>query len=375
MSSKANNLILTFASLLCLVIILEIILHTLFPASKPPLGMFDHKNLMYVSDTTIRTGYTTRGAWPRKKTPWVINSRGWNFISQPQKEIAPSESNFKTLVVIGDSYIEGLQVSPQENLAYLLQKKLIKSAHVHAFGKSGAPLSQYLHISRYSKKILSPDVLIFNLVENDFWESSRDWHPEKKHFLQFTFDSSSYQYIENLPSDPLLDRKLPRLRRLLYKSALMRYLVYNLQVFSRNQYISPQNKLFMQTNKDSTLHSASNFTKSQDPTSQKMRQLISAIFTKIREEFPHTKIIFLMDGDRFAITHALPHDQTYLYHKSIVFENCRYIKANCIDLHPIQKKYYLKTHQDLYSGNDYHWNKNMHQLAAEVLAQQIIQKF
>ena len=90
----------------------------------------------------------------------------------------------KLIAVIGDSYIEAFQVDVDKNYPFLLREKLKNDYEVYAFGKSGAPLSQYLHISRYVNRHFDPDILIFNLVHNDFDESIQELYPGNTYFLK-----------------------------------------------------------------------------------------------------------------------------------------------------------------------------------------------
>lgn len=42
---------------------------------------------------------------------------------------------------------------------------------VYSFGISGAGLSEFLQISRYVRKYFDPEILVINVVDNDFDES------------------------------------------------------------------------------------------------------------------------------------------------------------------------------------------------------------
>ena len=55
-------------------------------------------------------------------------------------------------------------------MAEQLDNKLINS-EVYRFAISGAPLSQYLHILRHEVLKYSPDLVVINLVHNDFEQS------------------------------------------------------------------------------------------------------------------------------------------------------------------------------------------------------------
>ena len=93
---------------------------------------------------------------------------------------------------------------------------------VYRFGMPGAPLSQYLHMSRYAVRHFAPDVLVFVVVHNDFFDSVRELR-EDPGFLQLGRRDGGF--VEVAPTGP---REGPPAWRW---SATMRYLRLTLQSY------------------------------------------------------------------------------------------------------------------------------------------------
>ena len=73
------------------------------------------------------------------------------------------------IAVIGDSYVEALQVKNKDAFHAILDKGL-SSHDVYPIGISGS-LSQYIAFSRYAAEQFSPKLFVFLIIENDFDES------------------------------------------------------------------------------------------------------------------------------------------------------------------------------------------------------------
>ncbi|MCX5814218.1 MAG: SGNH/GDSL hydrolase family protein [Proteobacteria bacterium] len=218
MKSLKNILFVTVPVLVVLLIMLEFFFRIVIPASGPPRGYFDEKEKMYFFDNKNEKGIITLGRFAEIRAKWRINNMHWNY------PIDYSANGGKKLIaVIGDSYIEAFQVNVDENYPFLLRKKLKEDYEVYAFGISGAALSQYLHISRYVNKHFRPDIVIFNLVHNDFDESIQALSPQNYHFQQISIKEDD-SISEILPRPNYSLAQYRPLKRFIYKSSLFRYL-------------------------------------------------------------------------------------------------------------------------------------------------------
>ncbi len=125
------------------------------------------------------------------------------------------------LAVVGDSYVEAVMVPYRSTCAGRLATLLEPAARVYSFGMSGAPLSQYLAFARHARDTYRPDGLVVVVIDNDYDESLIEYGA-KVRFHQFA-DRGEGVALERIDHAPSLRS------RLLLRSALVRYLVYNLQ--------------------------------------------------------------------------------------------------------------------------------------------------
>lgn len=129
------------------------------------------------------------------------------------------------VAVIGDSYIEAIMVPYKETGQGLLAEALHGRARVYSFGRSGAPLSQYVAYAEWSKKVFRPDKIIVVIVGNDFDES----------LLKYKSDAGFHYYKESTERQLELVRKdySPDWKvRIVSNSRLLMYLMTNIQVLS-----------------------------------------------------------------------------------------------------------------------------------------------
>ncbi|MBN1165076.1 MAG: SGNH/GDSL hydrolase family protein [Candidatus Krumholzibacteriota bacterium] len=217
-----NLIVVTLPTLLAGFLLLEILFRTLIPAAQVPQNRFDEKELMFIYRSGQRDGIYTSGRFAQQRARWHINNYGWNSaIDYREVKTRPR------IAVIGDSFVDAHQVDPGKKYPALLREALRDSADVYSFGKCGAPLSQYLHISRYVDRLFDPDVFIFNVVMNDFDESIRDLNPFI-HWLTLEIDGE--RVTEVPPRADYSQSQYNWKKRLLKRSAVFRYLYSNLRV-------------------------------------------------------------------------------------------------------------------------------------------------
>ena len=167
MRSALANLGLAFISLVMFFGFLEFVVFRVIvaPSDLPYLSSKSSNLLKYEAGQT--------GVYRIKNeiaAPFLINQDGWNSTEAQYRE-ALSE-NEKRICVVGDSYVESLQVAPDKNFAEIAADKLREEyGSVYRFGISGAPLSHYLYMIETEILRFKPAVLVINLVHNDFHES------------------------------------------------------------------------------------------------------------------------------------------------------------------------------------------------------------
>lgn len=103
-----------------------------------------------------------------------INADGWNSTKQVYK-VERTPGVFR-IAVVGDSYVQANAVDVRDGFAEYLESAFNKRGlptEVYRFGIDGAPLSQYLHMLRREVLRYKPDLVLVQLIHNDFDESYR----------------------------------------------------------------------------------------------------------------------------------------------------------------------------------------------------------
>lgn len=95
-----------------------------------------------------------------------VNNAG--FISD---QVYDSAAKTPLIAIVGDSYIEAMQVDYRDTAEAHLLAKCAPSARVYSFGAQFAPLSQYLSWVKYASQTYQPQIMVINIVGNDFDES------------------------------------------------------------------------------------------------------------------------------------------------------------------------------------------------------------
>ena len=104
----------------------------------------------------------------------TVNADGWNS-TKPRYKVEKTPGVLR-VAVVGDSYVHGASVDVDKSFAHVIEQQLNARgirAEVYRFGVDGAPLSQYLHMLRREVIRYKPDVVLFQLIHNDFDESYR----------------------------------------------------------------------------------------------------------------------------------------------------------------------------------------------------------
>lgn len=146
---------------------LELFFRFVVPAS-------DYPQLAYV-DEVLRYQPGQRGVYRIQDeiaAPFSINAQGWNAARATYVEAKPAGTT--RVAIIGDSYVEAFQVPVTRSLAEQLEAMPGSSKlDVLRFGMSGAPFSHYLWMLDRAALRYRPDVVVLNIVHNDFDESYR----------------------------------------------------------------------------------------------------------------------------------------------------------------------------------------------------------
>jgi hypothetical protein len=162
----------------------------------------------------------------------VVSSQYWDFYGA--RTLHVNNAGFRNdqdyadvhdlplIAVVGDSYVEAVQVDYADAFFGRLARALEGRARVYSFGFAGAALSQYLVWAKHARERFGNALLVVNVVGNDFDESLA-WYKQGPGFHHYAACGGTYCLMR-------VDLHRGRLGGLLKHSALARYLVYNLRI-------------------------------------------------------------------------------------------------------------------------------------------------
>jgi len=304
-----------------------------------------------------QTGTWVVGTIGDNKAKYRINSDGWNAIADYREKRDQATTR---IALIGDSFVEALNVPPEEAVSAVLERALSRSGkvEVYPFGISGASLGHYLAILRYVRQRFSPDLYIINIVHNDFHESLATADRSVFHGLRRT--GSSYEEV--LPQT----YRPSSFRRIIGQSALARYLLTNLKLMSKLENIGRMNS-------PSRGNQPRQFEANIDVSNinvKEMKRLLRFLVEKYLREVGDDpqKIVFVMDTEREKIyegTH--PRSTSAFQYNKLTSDICRDLSLYCLDLTDHFWEDFQRNKRRFNSAIDGHWNEHGHEVAASAI--------
>lgn len=340
-------------------VLLEIIFRTVLPAAQLPESTYDAT--YHIPKFEPGEGRYTIGKFCEKAGRWHINEQGWN---SPYNYI---NDNRKKIAIVGDSYIEAFQVDVEKSVGPIVQTFAPEQFQVMSFGTSGAPLSQYLQLSRYVTQVFKPEILVLNLVHNDFDESIA---PDNSPFLFLRLFQVNDSIFKECAIEPMKKRGLAS--TLFNYTATGRYLMHNLKITNMPWGRTVPEQV------DSTNAPIYNANIDVRKVTNMQQQITTATYTIIhtlRKELPNTRIIIMMDGLRKEIYEGTPLNQSNIrWINDMVQHACETEGLEFIDLTNSFAPDYQKNKTTFEFPYDWHWNEYGHRIAAKALYQQITSK-
>ena len=299
-----------------------------------------------------------------KENRTVTKQSGFNFTHVNEKNINnfgyATDTKFltkdlqknKVVAVIGDSFVEAVQVSNEDTFHALLGN-YNDDISVYPIGVNGASLAQYIAFTNYAETLFDPDIYIFILTYNDFDHS---WIKIRK--------APGYHYFTNNSSLELVPYKPSYIKELARKSAFIRYLYLDLKIevqISRIQRI-------IKGNDNPNLKIDKNFNELRKELGMKAADIF---MSKMKELSQKKKIIIVTDGDRSEIYEGkLNRDaDSYdtLWFESIINQAQKIKDIHLIDLHPIFLSDWQKDQRKFNYENNGHWSKYGHKVVSDVI--------
>lgn len=305
-----------------------------------------------------------------RETRVTINAEGWN--STKADYARAKTPGVLRVAVVGDSYVHGGFVNVDEGFPEVIARQLEAAgvrAEVLRFGMDGAPMSQYLHMLRREVAAYKPDIVVVQLVHNDFDESYR--------FLKTRYASSFMKIglgdkgepIEIAPTD-----FQPGAADLLREFATFRYLYYETNAYLGLK--SLVSKLWWGGDEVYTpeyIQSAVDIRKITDHARNRFfaRYVLSEM--KALSQRDGFKLALAMDGVRDAIYSGKPLE-SYEVAKlnTIAHDLAGELGLPFLDLQETFAQDYARTGQHLEFAYDWHWNVRGNQLAGEAITRLLL---
>ncbi len=336
------NFIWTFISFIFVILIMELFLRLLPVVNPIPLKDTNYN----LSENEIAGSFlpNRKGNHSLGRDFYVVNqyeSNNFGFVSNIDYQLYSSPK----FAVIGDSYVEAVQVPYEQSFAGRIQNKF-GSDQVYSFGISGAPLSQYLEFADYAEKNFSPKSYIFIVVGNDFDESLCDY-ALRPGFSCFDKNFS----LKAIPNEPTWWGG-----RLLRASSLVRYIVFNLQIDPRSIFSSSKKQVKYAGNTE--------FKKPKEVVDKSVRA-IEVFFNKLKKITKDKPVYFIFDSEREKIYSGSTQGVSYFSEmRKISMKKALEENYFVIDMENIFIEDYKINKKKFEFRTDGHWNSYSHNLVA-----------
>lgn len=300
------------------------------------------------------------------QTRVTINANGWNSTNPSYHREKPAGRI--RVAVIGDSYVHGAFVDVEQGFPEVIEAELMRAgidAEVYRFGMDGAPMSQYLHMLRREVAAYKPDIVVVQLVHNDFDESYR---------LLKTRYASSFLKLDRGPSGRYIEVAPVDFRQgtadALRHFRTFRYLYYetNLYLYAKS-WVS---RLFWGGSEDWSpqfVSSAVDIRNIADHDKNRMfaRYVLAEMQALGRRD--GFKLAIAMDGVREAIYQGrAPIDYEVGRLNRIAAELTAELDLPLLDLQDTFATDYAANRQRLEFGFDWHWNVRANRLVGAAIA-------
>ncbi len=295
---------------------------------------------------------------PNQRVRW---SAGWNFSTVNAVRINNdgfvSDQDYEAagppmVAVIGDSYVEALNVPYQSTTQGRLQATVGARGRVYSFGKSGAPLSGYLIWARHARQAFGASAMVISVVGNDFDES----------LAAYRTVTAGHYYVRGENDDLLLrqsDYQPSRWRLVLAKSALVRYLLWDIGI--RGALQARMSKVAFVGNVAASKSAQ---------VVEESEQAVNAFFRDLPSYsgLPADRIVFTLDAMRPEI-----YDSTALKNASgsyfgrmrhYFLMRARELGYEVIDLQDAFRMDFAANHMRFETAADNHWNAVGHAVVA-----------
>ncbi len=325
-----------------------------------------------------------------------FNSHGFRDYERTYKK----EPNSFRILVLGDSYVEALQVALQNSFPALLEKRLNEGSNSIEFevlnlGQSGfGTVDEYMRYLNFGVEY-SPDlVIVAFLTGNDFQDNSKFLNHQPKFYFVFddhgnlVLDRSLFEEYEK--SLTLAKRAFQAIKRQSYLASLISERLYLLRVRLQDDFYRSLLARHEPTGSGARLDPFSSINIYSTSMSEHWKEAF-AITAGILRKFKHT---VESNGSGFVLVTLSNAEQVHpemqqtlkeKYGNAIDFEQPdRFIEEvakrehiEYLKLMPTFREYHLRTGKYLHGfgdGKGGHWNEDGHRLAAEKIFEFLTEK-
>ncbi|HXE68327.1 MAG TPA: SGNH/GDSL hydrolase family protein [Hyphomicrobiaceae bacterium] len=362
----AANLVLLVGSLIACLLILEFVVFGIFLKPDDVLANVSRNGVVRYQPNTRAIFRHPDG----HQSLVTINAQGWNS-TKPEYALARGAGAVR-IAVIGDSYVHGGFVNVEEGFPEVLERDLRRAgvaAEVLRFGMDGAPLSQYLHVLRREVRAFKPDVVLVQLIHNDFDESYRFLKTRyASSFLKVGFDQAG-QPFEIEPSD-----FTPGMADRLRAFNTFRYLYYKTNAYLRfKRFVSRYWWGGEEEYAPEFISSAVDVRKITDHVNNRRvaRYVLSEMHALAQQD--GFRLVLAMDGVRDAL-YAGKGLESYEVGKlnRLVGEVASELDIPLLDLHATFAEHYARNRQRFEFAYDWHWNVLANRLVGEAIARVLL---
>lgn len=304
----------------------------------------------------------------------TINENGWNSTIKRYSHEKPA--GVTRIAVIGDSYVQASAVNPEESFAEIIGQTLAmkgRKVEVYRFGIDGAPLSQYLYMLENEALQYKPDIVVIQLIHNDFDETYR--------FLYGRYASSFMKLNlsgETIREIPPASYK-PGLIDLLKHSRTFRYLYYQTGLaLTVRRLINKEDEKEKDEKppKHGFIQSAIDVRNIREH--EKINKATRYVFERLRElsQQKGFKLLLTMDPVREAIyagNRASEYEANSL--NEIAQKTAKEVGLSFLDLQSAFTADYKKNSQRFEFPWDWHWNKHGNETAGKAIAKDLELQF
>lgn len=327
------------------VLFFELFFRFVLPAREYPRVYFDPETGVSKFDTSwVTEGMGTHGPFCRQIGSWRINNAGWNSIYDycPRTNL-----NRPRIAILGNSYIEGWASDVDQHIDAELIQLLDSEVDVYAFGISGATFAQYLGMIPHIEERYNPDLYLIML--SSFGISRSILHSTISPFRFFVVQNDSC-YVLHKPQQVYVQN---RYGRIVFRSALARYLYLNKQVGLKKLNMATE-EMVLDSNVDEQIP-------------EEYFEVGRFFMDSFEEALPGDRIIFFSDGNRNAVYENLTDYKRcmdYRVMEPLVAQDSMF---TLVDLTDYMREDYNKNHTRFSRDYDAHWNNYAHSVAAEAL--------